>query len=182
MSNNIIRATTILGVIKNGKAAMGGDGQVTFGDSIMKENAVKVRLMYNDSILTGFAGAAADALTLFERFEAKLEEYSGQLYRSSVELAKEWRTDRYLRRLEALLGIMDIEHALLISGDGEVVEPDDRLLALGSGGNYALAAARAYMTMPKMSAASVVEKSLRIAASICIYTNDKINIIELKKS
>ena len=161
---------------------MGGDGRVTLGESIMKENAVKVRLMYNDEILAGFAGSAADAITLFERFEAKLEEYSGHIHRSAVELAKDWRTDKYLRRLEALLGVMDNSHGLLISGDGEVIEPDDGIVALGSGGNYALAAARAFMEMPKLSAKTVVEKSLKIAASICIYTNDKISILELKKS
>lgn len=181
MRGGIIHSTTILGVIKNGQSAMGGDGRVTFGDAIMKENAVKVRLMYNDKILAGFAGAAADALTLFERFEVKLDAFSGQLNRSAVELAKDWRMDKYLRRLEALLGVMNNEQALLISGDGEVVEPDDNILSLGSGGNYALAAARAFMEMPKLSARAVVEKSLRIAASICIYTNDRISVLELKK-
>ena len=176
-----IHSTTIIGLRYKGGVAMGGDGQVTFGDTVMKSKAVKIRRLYDDSILAGFAGAAADALALFERFEAKIEEFSGNLPRAAVELAKDWRTDKYLQKLEALLVVADKKNSLLIAGTGEVVEPDDGILALGLGGNYALAAARAFMTMPKMSAASVVEKSLHIAASICIYTNDKINIVELKK-
>ncbi len=171
-----IYATTILGVRKDGKAAIAGDGQVTLGNTVMKANARKIRKVYNDSILTGFAGAAADAFTLFEKFEGKLEQYSGNLYRAAVELAKEWRTDKYLRRLEALLAIIDKDHALIISGTGEVIEPDDDILAIGSGGPYALAAARALMNYTDMNAEQIAANALKIASSICIYTNEHITV------
>ena len=172
-------ATTILGVRKDGKAAIAGDGQVTLGNTIMKAHARKIRKVYNESILTGFAGAAADAFTLFEKFEAKLEQYSGNLYRSAVELAKEWRTDKYLRRLEALLAIMNREHALIISGTGDVIEPDDNIVAIGSGGPYALAAARALMNHTDLNAKEIVSKAMEITGSICIYTNDKLTVESL---
>ncbi len=171
-----IHGTTILGVIRDGKVAIGGDGQITMGQTVMKSTARKVRKMYNGNILAGFAGAAADAITLFEKFEAKLEQYSGNLYRAAVELTKEWRTDKYLRRLEALLAVMDREHALILSGTGEVIEPDDRIVAIGSGGPYALAAARALYRHTSLSAREIVEESLKITASICIYTNDMMTV------
>lgn len=174
-----IHATTILGVRKDGKAAIAGDGQVTLGNTVMKANARKIRKVYNDSILAGFAGAAADAFTLFEKFEGKLEQYSGNLYRAAVELAKEWRTDKYLRRLEALLAIIDRDHALIISGTGEVIEPDDNILAIGSGGPYALAAARALMNHTDMNAEQIATNALKIASSICIYTNEHIMVDSL---
>jgi ATP-dependent HslUV protease, peptidase subunit HslV len=173
-------ATTILGIRRNGEAAIAGDGQVTMGNTIMKAQARKIRKVYNDSILTGFAGAAADAFTLFEKFEGKLEQYSGNLYRSAVELAKEWRTDKYLRRLEALLAILDKDHALIISGTGDVIEPDDDIVAIGSGGPYALAAARALMTNTKLSAEEIAAKAMEIAGSICIYTNNQLTVETLK--
>ena len=175
-----VRSTTILGVLRDGKVAIGGDGQVTMGNTVMKAQARKVRTMYSGRVLAGFAGAAADALTLFEKFEAKLEQYSGNLYRSAVELAKEWRTDKYLRRLEALLAVMDREHALILSGTGEVIEPDDNIVAIGSGGPYALAAARALLRHTDMSARQIVEEALKITASICIYTNENLTIESLE--
>lgn len=174
-----IRSTTILGVKRGGRYALGGDGQVTLGETIMKEKARKVRRMYNDSILAGFAGAAADAFTLFEKFEKSLEQYHGHLYRAAVELAKEWRTDKYLRHLEALLAVADVKGALIISGTGDVIEPDDHILAIGSGGPYALAAARALADNTKMDAAQIVKTALQITAKICVYTNDRIIIEEL---
>ncbi len=158
---------------------MAGDGQVTFGDTIMKTSARKIRKMYEDTILVGFAGAAADALTLFDKFDAKLEQYKGNLPRSVVELAKEWRTDRYLRRLEAQLAVMDKQYAFLVSGNGDVIEPDDSVLALGSGGPYALAAARALIKHTKLNARGIVEEAMKIAGGICIYTNTNIIIEEL---
>ncbi|MEJ2627240.1 MAG: ATP-dependent protease subunit HslV [bacterium] len=167
-------ATTILGVRRQGKIAFGGDGQVTMGETIMKINARKVRKMYNDTILTGFAGASADAFTLFEKFEKKVEEYRGNLNRAAVELAKEWRTDKYLRRLEALLAVADKESTLIISGTGDIIEPDDDIVAIGSGGSYALAAARALVKHTELPAKKIVEEALKITAQICIYTNDKI--------
>ena len=181
MSNLMLdfHATTILGIRKDGKAAIAGDGQVTLGNTIMKAHARKIRKVYNESILTGFAGAAADAFTLFEKFEAKLEQYSGNLYRSAVELAKEWRTDKYLRRLEALLAIMNREHSLIISGTGDVIEPDDNIVAIGSGGPYALAAARALMNHTDLSAEEIVSKAMEITGTICIYTNDQLTIESL---
>jgi len=174
-----IRSTTILGIRHKGAAAMAGDGQVTFGDTILKTGARKVRKMYDDSILVGFAGAAADALTLFDKFDAKLEQYKGNLPRAVVELAKEWRTDRYLRRLEAQLAVMDKQYAFLVSGTGDVIEPDDSILALGSGGPYALAAARALINHTKLNAREIVEEAMKIAGGICIYTNTNILIEEL---
>ncbi len=175
-----IRSTTILCVHHQGEVAIGADGQVTIGTNVMKHNARKIRLMYNDRILSGFAGATADALTLFEKFETKLNEYRGNLKRSAVELAKDWRTDRVLRRLEALMIVADTELAFLISGTGDVIEPEDGILAIGSGGPYALAAARALIDRPGMRAREIVERAMRIAASIDIYTNQEILVEELK--
>jgi len=172
-------ATTILGVIKDGKVALGGDGQVTFGNTVMKHQGKKVRRLYRDEILAGFAGAAADAFALFERFEEKLESYSGNLTKAAVELAKDWRTDRYLRRLEALLAVANNETALIISGTGDVIEPDDQILAIGSGGPYALAAARALKLNTDLSADAIVKNALDITADICIYSNNHITVESL---
>ncbi len=179
MENGRIHATTILGVRRGGKIALGGDGQVTFGETVIKSGALKIRRLHNDTILAGFAGATADAFSLFEKFEAKIEEYSGNMSRAVVELAKDWRTDKILRHLEAMLIIMDRKHSYIVSGEGDVIEPDDDVIAIGSGSPYALAAARAYMDGTRLSAAKIVEKSLKIAAAICIYTNEKITIMEL---
>lgn len=180
MDRSKMRSTTILGLTHKGKAAMGGDGQVSFGDTIMKHRASKVRKLYNDTILVGCAGAAADALALFERLEEKLESFNGNLRRASVELVKEWRTDRYLRRLEAILAAVDEKGALILSGEGDLIEPDDGIVAIGSGGPFAMSAARAYVDSgSKLSAKTIVEKSLKIAASICVYTNDQIGVEEL---
>jgi ATP-dependent HslUV protease subunit HslV len=179
MSEMKIRGTTILAVRRNGKVAMGGDGQVTLGSTVMKGNARKLRRIYEDRVLVGFAGATADAFTLFERFEGKIKEYRGALRRAAVELAKDWRTDRVLRRLEAMLLVADKSNMLLISGTGDVVEPEEDAIAIGSGGMYAYAAARAFLTSPELSARDIVEQSLQIAADICIYTNDQIVIEEL---
>jgi len=176
----MFRSTTILGVRTKTGVALGGDGQVTFGDTVMKTGARKVRRIYNDSILVGFAGASADALTLFEKFEAKLEQFNGNLPKAAVDLAKDWRTDRYLRRLEALIAVMDKNNCFLISGTGDVVEPDDNIIALGSGGPYAQAAAQALAKHTKMEPKKIVEEALKIAGNICIYTNTKINVEELK--
>jgi len=173
-------ATTILGIRKEGKTAIAGDGQVTMGDTATKHNAVKVRTLHNDTVLAGFAGAAADAFTLFEKFEARLKQYKGNLYRAAVELAKEWRTDKYLRRLEALLAVMDKDAALIISGNGDVIEPDDNIVAIGSGGNYALAAARALSQYTEMTAEEIARQSLEIASEICVYTNNHITVLKLK--
>ena len=173
------RGTTILSVRRNGNVAIGGDGQVTMGDTVMKGNARKVRRLYNNTVLAGFAGGTADAFTLFERFEGKLEKYSGNLTRAAVELAKDWRTDRMLRRLEALLVVADTEASLIISGNGDVIEPEDNIMAIGSGGPFAQAAARALMENTALDAAAVVEKGLNIAADICIYTNRNLTIEEL---
>ena len=159
---------------------MGSDGQVTHGTTVMKHNAKKLRRLHHDRILAGFAGTTADAFTLFEKFEAKLEEYHGNLTRAAVELGKDWRTDRVLRRLEALLAVADLEHSVLISGNGDVVEPEDGILAIGSGGPYALAAARALLSHSSLEAYGVVEESMRIAGGIDIYTNQQLNIEELK--
>ncbi len=177
-----IRSTTILGVRKKGMVALGGDGQVTFGDMAFKQKAVKVRKFETGKciILGGFAGAAADALTLFEKFETKLDEYEGDLTRAVVELAKEWRMDKYLRNLEALLALMDKRNAFIISGDGNVIQPDGPIVAIGSGGGFAQAAATAYLRSTTFSAKKVVEKSLQIAADLCIYTNDAITVLEAK--
>lgn len=155
---------------------MGSDGQVTFGDTVMKRGARKIRRLHHDKVLVGFAGATADAFTLFERFEKKLEEYSGNLSRSVVELAKDWRTDRVLRRLEALLGIMDLERSFVVSGSGDVVEPDDGIIAIGSGGPYALAAARALLRHTDLGPAEVAREALELAADICVYTNREISV------
>ncbi|MFW5684247.1 MAG: ATP-dependent protease subunit HslV [Spirochaetota bacterium] len=174
-----MHGTTILCVRKDGRVAMAGDGQVTMGNTVMKGNARKVRRIHNDSILVGFAGATADAFTLFERFEGKLSEFSGDLTRSAVELAKEWRTDRMLRRLEALLLVADAQKTLLISGTGDVVEPEQGAIAIGSGGNYALAAALAYLDADKLDAREIAERSLQIAGEICIYTNTRLTVEEL---
>jgi len=158
---------------------MGGDGQVTVGDTIMKANATKVRVLGDGKVLAGFAGAAADAFTLFEKFEEKLERYPGNLSKAVVELAKDWRSDKVLRRLEALLAVANKEHSFVVSGSGELIEPDDGILAIGSGGNYALAAARALTGHSDLSAEEVVKKSLEIAADICVFTNDSINVLQL---
>ena len=174
-----IRATTILTIRKNGKAVMAGDGQVSLGDTIMKHKATKVRYMYEEKVLVGFAGAAADAFNLFERLEEKLEKYNGNLVKAAVELAKDWRTDKILRRLEALLLAVDEDHILLISGTGDVIEPDDSVAAIGSGGTYALAAARALLENSDMDITMIARKAMEIAASICVYTNDHIVIHEL---
>ena len=174
-----VRSTTVLAVRRNGKVAMAGDGQVTMGETVMKNNARKVRRLAEGKVLCGFAGATADAFTLFDRFEEKLKEYSGDLRRGAVELAKEWRTDRTLRRLEALLLAADVNATLLISGTGDVIEPEDDALAIGSGGNYAYAAALAFLEGSDLSAAEIAEKSLAIAGTICIYTNNRIVVEEL---
>jgi len=174
-----IRSTTILCVRRDGHVALGGDGQVTLGDTVMKANANKVRALKGGKILAGFAGASADAFTLFEKFEEKLERYPGNLPRAAVELAKDWRSDRVLRRLEALLVVADKEHGYVISGSGELIEPDDGILAIGSGGNYALAAARALAKSSSLAAKDIVQRSLEIAAEICVYTNAHISILEL---
>ena len=174
-----IHSTTILCVRRDGHVALGGDGQVTLGDTVMKANANKVRALKGGKILAGFAGASADAFTLFEKFEEKLERYPGNLPRAAVELAKDWRSDRVLRRLEALLVVADKEHGYVISGSGELIEPDDGILAIGSGGNYALAAARALVSSSDLTAKDVVQRALEIAAEICVYTNTHINILEL---
>ncbi len=171
--------TTILAVRRNGKTAIAGDGQVTVGATVMKHNAKKVRKLYNDKILAGFAGATADAFTLFEKFEAKLEQYHGNLTRAAVELAKDWRTDRVLRRLEALMIVADTERSFILSGSGDVIEPEHGISAIGSGGPYAFAAARALVAHTTFEARQIVEESLKIAADICIYTNKEITIEEL---
>ena len=174
-----LRATTVLAVRKEGKVALGGDGQVTLGDTIMKATAQKVRTLKEGKILAGFAGAVADAFSLFEKLEEKLERYPGNLTRACVELAKDWRTDRYLRRLNALLIVADKERLFLVSGEGDVIEPDDEIVAIGSGGSYALAAARALKNHSDLSAREIVQKALEIAGEICIYTNQQISVLEL---
>jgi ATP-dependent HslUV protease subunit HslV len=173
-----IHATTILAVRRDGRVAIGGDGQVTVGDTVMKANAVKVRTLKGGKVLAGFAGTAADAFTLFEKFEEKLERHPENLQRAAVELAKDWRSDRVLRRLEALLVVVDKNSGFILSGTGEIIEPDDGVLAIGSGGPYALAAARALLKETKLSAAEIVRKGLEIAGEICIYTNANVTVIE----
>lgn len=173
------RGTTICSVRRNGKVAIGGDGQVSLGNTVMKGNARKVRRLYKDQVIAGFAGGTADAFTLFERFESKLEQHQGQLTRAAVELAKDWRTDRILRRLEALLAVADAETSLIITGNGDVIQPEDDLIAIGSGGPYAQSAARALLDNTELDARDIVEKSLEIAADICIYTNHNRTIEEL---
>lgn len=169
-----IRSTTILSVRRGERVVIGGDGQVSLGDTVLKGNARKVRRLYDDKVLAGFAGGTADAFTLFERFEAKLQKHQGNLLRSAVELAKDWRTDRMLRRLEALLAVADREHSLIISGTGDVIEPEDAVMAIGSGGNYATAAARAMLENTDLDAETIVRKGLKIAADICVYTNTNV--------
>jgi ATP-dependent HslUV protease subunit HslV len=174
-----LHGTTIIAVRRDGKLAMGGDGQVTFGNTIMKSKARKIRKIYDGKIVVGFAGATADAFTLFERFETKVKEYGGDLRRAAVELAKDWRTDRVLRRLEAMLLVADRKEMLLISGTGDVVDPEEDVIAIGSGGSFAYAAARAFLQAASYSARDVVERSLKIAAEICIYTNSELIVEEL---
>ena len=181
MSDFKLHATTVLGVIHNGEVAIGGDGQATLEKTVMKSTVKKVRKLQDGSILAGFAGSTADAFTLFERFDEKLKSYNGNLQRAAVELAKEWRKDKYLQKLEALLVVMDKETSLIISGQGDVIEPDDQILAIGSGGSYALAAARALKAnAPNLTAREIVDKSLNIAADICIYTNHNLSILEIE--
>lgn len=176
----MLKGTTIVAVRKGNQGAIGGDGQVTFGENtIMKHGAKKVRRLYHDRVLVGFAGSVADAFSLSERFEAKLEQYSGNLERAAVELAKEWRSDKVLRKLEAMLIAMDEKNLLIISGTGEVIEPDDQVAAIGSGGSFAMAAAKALMENTDLEPKEIVEKSLKIASSICVYTNDNIYIEEI---
>ncbi len=170
--------TTIVSVRRNGQVVIGGDGQVSLGNTIMKGNARKVRRLYKDQVIAGFAGGTADAFTLFERFEAKLEAHNGQLTRAAVELAKDWRTDRSMQRLEALLAVADKEASLIITGNGDVIQPEDDLIAIGSGGNFAQAAARALLQNTDLNARTIVEKSLKIAGDICVYTNQQ-HTIEL---
>jgi ATP-dependent HslUV protease subunit HslV len=174
-----MKGTTIIIVRKDGKVAIGGDGQVSLENTIMKQRANKVRKIYEGQVLAGFAGSVADAFTLFEKFEKKIKEYKGNLKRAAVELAKDWRTDKFLRRLEALLAVADKECSLLISGNGEVIEPDDNILAIGSGGAYALAAARALVKYSDLSAEGIAKEALLITSSICLYTNENITIEEL---
>ena len=181
MSRIRVRATTVLGVRHKGEVAMGADGQVTFDDTIIKSNARKIRRLYDDRVLAGFAGAVSDAFTLFERFEEKISEFKGNLPRAAVELSKEWRTDRYLRRLEAMLAVADADHLLLLSGNGEVIEPEHDIVAIGSGSNYARAAAIALVQHTNLSAAETVRAALEIAADICVYTNREIVVETLTK-
>ena len=176
MESPVIHATTVICVRRGEQVAMAGDGQVTVGNTVMKHGAAKVRRLYHDKILAGFAGSAADAFALYSRFEGKLEEYRGNLERSVVELAKDWRLDKYLRQLQAFLIVANSEKAFLISGTGDLIQPDDGILAIGSGGSFALAAARALMNHTTMTAPEIAEQSMRIAASICIYTNDHITV------
>ena len=171
--------TTILAVRKDGRVALGGDGQVSIGDTVMKARSVKVRALKGGKVLAGFAGSVADALTLYEKFEEKLDRFPANLPRAAVELAKDWRSDRVLRRLEALLVVTDLEHSFLLSGSGELIEPDDGIVSVGSGGNYALAAARALLPDAGLGARDIVERSLEIAADICVFTNRNLTILEL---
>lgn len=173
------RSTTVIAVRRDGKVAVAGDGQVTLGDTVMKSGARKVRRLYNDRIIAGFAGSTADAFALFSRFESKLEQYHGQLQRAAVEMSKEWRTDKYLRNLEALLIVADDKTSLVLSGNGDVIEPDDGIVAIGSGGPYALAAARALIRHTDLTARQVAEEALSIAGEICIYTNQNVVVEEL---
>ena len=175
-----VRSTTVLAVRKDNVVAIAADGQVTLGNAVMKSQAKKIRRIYDDKILLGFAGSTADAFSLFDKFEAKVNEYNGNILRASVELAKEWRTDKVLRRLEAMLITADKDSILIISGSGDVVEPDYGVAAIGSGGNFALSAARAYLESSKLSAVEIAKKSLEIAADICIYTNNSIIVEEVK--
>jgi ATP-dependent HslUV protease subunit HslV len=180
MSGIRIRGTTILAVRRDGRVALGGDGQVTVGETVVKAQAQKVRALKEGTVLAGFAGSVADALTLFEKFEEKLDRFPGNLQRASVELAKDWRSDRVLRRLEALLAVSDLQHSFLLSGSGEVIEPDDGIVAIGSGGPMALAAARALCENSDLSAPEIVNQSLQVAGEICIYSNTHITVLELE--
>ncbi|MEW5766957.1 MAG: ATP-dependent protease subunit HslV [bacterium] len=173
------RGTTIIAVRHKGEVAIGGDGQVSFGEAVVKHKAKKIRRMYEDKVLAGFAGTAADAFTLFERFEGKLKEFRGNLPRAAVEMAKDWRKDKFLRRLEAHLAVVDKEHSFIISGSGDVLEPDDGVVGIGSGGNYAVAAARALIKYADLNAEAVVKEALTIASEICVYTNDQITVERL---
>jgi len=179
MKNTNIRSTTVIGLIRNGKAVIGSDGQVTMGNTVLKHTAKKVRKIFNNTVLVGFAGATSDAFTLFERFEAKLEQYKGNLVRAATELAKEWRTDKYLRKLEALLAVVGKDKTLIISGTGDVIEPDDGIVAIGSGGQYAYVSARVMMKYTELTAKEIITESLKQAADVCIYTNSNITIEEL---
>ncbi|GAA5520168.1 ATP-dependent protease subunit HslV [Aliifodinibius salicampi] len=182
MSITDLKATTVIGIIHNGEAAIAGDGQATMDKTVMKATVNKVRRLYEGKIAAGFAGSTADAFTLFEKYEEKIKQYNGNLERAAVEMAKEWRNDKFLRKLEALLIVMDKERALLISGQGDVIEPDDKILTIGSGGSYALAAARALKeSAPELSAREIAERSLHIAADICIYTNHNLSILEIEE-
>ena len=176
----IIRSTTVLGIVKDGKAALGSDGQVTLGNTVMKANAKKLRVLYNGQVIAGFAGSTSDALTLYDRFSNKLEEFRGNVPRAVVELGKDWRQDKYLRRLEAMLAVVSREHAFLLSGTGDVIEPENGIVAIGSGGPYALAAARAFLHVnPDMAPREIVEQSLKIAGEICIYSNLNLTVESL---
>ena len=175
-SSNTWQGTTIIAVRKGGRVALAGDGQVSMGNTVVKSNARKLRRLANGTVLAGFAGATADAFALFERLEAKLEQYPGQLTRACVELAKDWRTDRYLRRLEAIMAVADKSVSLIVSGTGDVLEPEDGLIGIGSGGNYALAAARALIDVEGLDAETIAKKTMTVAASICVFTNDKVTI------
>ena len=177
----IFRSTTICAVIHNGQAALGGDGQVTLGNTVMKHKSKKIRKLYDGKVLCGFAGAAADAFTLLTRFEEKLEQYNGNVERSVVELAKDWRTDKYLRRLEAMLAVISADQAFVVSGTGDIIEPDDKIVAIGSGGMYAMAAAKMLKKYSELSAEEIVKESLITASEICIYTNDNINVEIIEK-
>jgi ATP-dependent HslUV protease subunit HslV len=177
--NKNIRGTTVVAIRKGDQVAIAGDGQITTGDVVLKHGAKKVRTLYHDQVIAGFAGSVADALTLFERFEMELEKYGGQLRRAAIELAKEWRTDRVLRRLEAWLVVADTKELLVLSGEGDVIEPDEDVVAIGSGGGYALAAAKALLEHSDLSATEIARASMEIAAGICIYTNDQITVISL---
>jgi ATP-dependent HslUV protease, peptidase subunit HslV len=177
--NRLIRSTTVLSIRRNGSVVLAGDGQVTLGESVVKHTAKKIRRLYNDKILAGFAGSTADAFTLFSRFESKLEQYHGNLGRAAVELAKDWRTDKYLRHLEALLLVSDKEQTFLLSGQGDVIEPDGGVAAIGSGGPYAQAAAQALATHTQLTARQIAEEAMKIAGKMCIYTNDAVTIEEL---
>ena len=176
MEQPVIHATTVICIRRDGQVAMAGDGQVTVGNTVMKHGAAKVRRLYNDKIIAGFAGSAADAFALFSRFEGKLEEYRGNMERAVIELAKDWRLDKYLRQLQAFLIVANNEKAYLLSGTGDLIQPDDGILAIGSGGSYALAAARALMNHTSMSAKEIAEEAMKITAGICIYTNDHITV------
>ena len=180
LASGRVRSTTVICVRRNGSVVMAADGQVTLGSSVIKHSAKKIRRLYNDKVLAGFAGSTADAFSLFGRFETKLEQFAGNLGRSAVELAKDWRTDKMLRQLEALLIVADVNQTFLLSGAGDVIDPDEGIATIGSGGPYALAAARALLDNTQLSAREIAEKSMRIAGLICIYTNDTVTVEELK--